>query len=155
MVSENVGWSHSISGSPKYFEVHCKNMWIFSVISEDLRWPHVMSSHVKWIIFGDQMMWADLTWCQVMSGSILKYQMIWGDLSWTEVILRDLWCEITSHHHSWSQVISNNIGWSQVISRYPKCCELNYEDLRLFSLISEDLRWSQVSWGDLKSRQAI
>ena len=42
---DNVGWSQVISGSPKYFELHCKNLWIFSVISQDLRWPQVMSSH--------------------------------------------------------------------------------------------------------------
>ena len=123
------GWSQADLRSPKYFELHCKNLWIFS-----------------WF----QKTWGNLRWCQVMSGSIIKYQMIWRDLSWTEVILGDL---------SWSQLISeciwDNIGWSQVISIYLKCCELNYEDLRLFSLISEDLRWSQVSWGDLQSCQAI
>ena len=79
----NAGWSHSISGSPKYFERALqKSVDIFG----DFRRSEVTSRDVK----SCQVVSLNIRWCEVIS----------AELRWSYVISED---------HSWSQVISDNI----------------------------------------------
>ena len=132
----------SLQKSPKYFELHCKNLWIFSnMISEDLRLFSLISEVTS----------GDVKSCQspVVSPKLTALsddQKAWGDLSAElMVILGDLSADL-----SWSQVIWDNIGWSQVISSYPKYFELHCKNLCIFSVISEDLRWPQAMSSHLR-----
>ena len=91
------GDPNSISGSRKYFQLHCKNLWIVSVISQDLRWPQVMSSHVrKYHSVSDDLRWSQLNW---------------GDLTWSQEITADpKWSPTTSGDSSWSQDIPSVVS---------------------------------------------
>ena len=147
MIWDNVGWCQVISSSPKYFELHCKDLWIFS---------------------GDfKRSEGDLRWCQVMSGSIIKYQMISGNLTWTEVILE--WSQVISANFKWSGTVSGDPRWSQAL---PSILTCTAKISGYFRWYSEDLRssevkltWShvmsgsiikyQMIWGDLSSAEVI
>ena len=130
------------------------------VILDDLRWSQLISSDLGQspVIKGDlnlsQVFWTalqksvdifgDFRSSQVTSGDVKSCQVVSLNIRWCEVISAELrWSYVISRDHSWSLVISDNIGGSQVIWIYLKCCELNYEDLRLFF---GDFRSSEVIW---------